>query len=155
MTRRHEFTHAIGLDAEIGRAFPLFTPLGEIAWIPGWDPTFVFPEDGRTGPGLVWTTEHGENFTLWSCLDWQPEAHRVRYVRIVPARMLALLTVACRVAGPGRTEVVVSHVMTALTPAGEAEFASMTAASYAETIEGWRRMAQTWLDAHPNETVAC
>lgn len=154
MTKRTDFSHSIALDAAVDRVFPMFTPLGEIPWIPGWSPTFVFPESGRTGMGLVWTTDSGERLTLWTCVDWLPDLHRVRYVRVVPTSMLVLLSVACRPSGSGRTEVTVSHLMTALTSAGEAELAAMTAKTYAEMIEGWRQMAENWLTRHPGETVA-
>jgi hypothetical protein len=154
MTRRREFTHTIALGAEPDRVFPMFTPLGEIPWIPGWTPTFVFPADGHVTEGLVWTTGSGDASTLWTCVDWHPEARRVRYVRVVPKSMMVLLSVACRLAGPARTDITVSHLMTALTPAGESELAAMTPETYAQMIEGWRAMAKTWLDAHPHETVA-
>jgi hypothetical protein len=51
--RRHE----IVLPLPIARAFPLFTPKGEMAWVDGWAPTFLHPASGETQAGMVFTTE--------------------------------------------------------------------------------------------------
>jgi hypothetical protein len=152
--KRAEFTHTIAFDAEADRVFPMFTPLGELAWIPGWKPDFVSPENGKTGEGLVFTTGADAGKTYWNCLDWQPAERRVRYLKMTPASECAVLSVACRETGNACSEVTVSHVFTALTAAGETKLAAMTQRDYSDMIEGWRKMAKTWLDHHPGETVA-
>src|SRR5215207_6443193 len=72
-------------------ALALFTPEGERAWAPGWDPAFPAPQ--RTeGPGAVFVTAHGEDTTTWVMVD-QDEC-RVRYARFTPGATAGTVAVA-------------------------------------------------------------
>lgn len=46
----------IVLKANIDIVFPLFSALGEKKWVPGWDPEFVFPENGEFELNQVFKT---------------------------------------------------------------------------------------------------
>jgi hypothetical protein len=73
----HSHTLRVPLPAE--RALHLFTPVGERAWAPGWDPRFPAGEQGDGGaPGTVFVT--GES--TWIVVDREPR--RVRYARVTP-----------------------------------------------------------------------
>jgi hypothetical protein len=71
-------------------ALALFTPEGERAWAPGWDPTFPTPQ--RTeGPGAVFATAHGEDTTTWVMVD--QDERLVRYARFTPGATAGIVTV--------------------------------------------------------------
>lgn len=73
----HEHTLRVALSPE--RALHLFTPAGERAWAPGWDPRFPAGERGDGAvPGTVFLT--GES--CWVVVDRTPD--RVRYARVLP-----------------------------------------------------------------------
>lgn len=133
-----ERRHSIEIAASAERVFPLFTPLGERAWVDGWDPEFLHPADGETCAGMVFRTGGGAEATLWACADWEPAAYRVRYVRVTPGSRLGFVTVACRPLDPERTEATVTYAFTALSDAGRDYLDGFGETAFAAMIEGWR-----------------
>ena len=122
------------------RAFPLFTPLGERRWAPGWDPLFHFPADGEARAGALFSTrgEDGRE-TLWVIVDWRPERRRVRYARVTPGLRAGTVEVACA-PGPDRTTVAtVTYDLAALSPEGDADLATRTESWYAGFLAEWEQ----------------
>lgn len=144
-----ERRHDIVLDGPIERVFPLFTPIGETLWVNGWNPEFLHPVSGETCEGTVFRTRHGEEETLWACVDWEPAIHRARYARVTPASRFGFVEVSCREAGPGRTAASITYKFTALTPDGQSYLAGLTEDAFAGMIDGWQRSINAWLhEAH-------
>ncbi len=135
---RIERRHTIEIARPIETVFPLFTPRGEEAWAPGWAPEYLHPADGEVGEGMVFRTFHDDETTLWGCVLFRPEAHRVRYARVTPTSRFGFVDIACRRIAPERTAVAVGYDYTALTAAGEAFLADFGAVRFAAMIEGWR-----------------
>lgn len=144
-----ERRHDIVLDGPVDRVFPLFTPLGETLWVDGWNPEFLHPSSGETSDGMVFRTRHGDEETLWACVDFDPTAHRVRYARVTPASRFGFVEVICREAGAGRTEASVAYTFTALTPDGQSYLSDLTEAAFARMIEEWRALIDRWLLGNP------
>ena len=140
-----ERRHDIVLDGSLDRVFPLFTPIGETLWVDGWQPEFLHPEDGETSKGMVFRTRHGEEETLWTCVDWDPAGHRVRYVRVTPVSRFGFVEVTCREAGPGCTQASVAYTFTALTPVGQSYLSDLTEDAFAGMIDGWQTSINAWL----------
>lgn len=136
--RHLDLSHTITLPGPVDAIFPLFTPLGEKDWVPGWDPEFLHPEDGGTARGMVFRTRHGGEETLWTCADWEPERRYVRYIRVTPASRFGAVAVTCEAAGPDATRATIGYTYTALTPAGEAALDAMDAVSFTAMIDRWR-----------------
>jgi len=109
-------TRTFRLDAPCARAFALFTPLGERAWAPGWDPELLSGEADR---GSVFRTRaHGAQ-TLWIVTDYRPAQGRVSYARLKQGSNFGLVDVECRDSAGG-SEVTVRYTLTGVTPEGEA-----------------------------------
>lgn len=142
LIREHQFELALPLAI----AFPLFTPRGEMAWVPGWRPIFLHPVDGEPQEGMVFTTGAGDDLTFWSCIEWSPEQHRVRYARVTPTSRFVHVTVACTLEGPCRTCVLVRYEMTALTVSGEAFLASLSEEAFCASIGQWKVLIETLSD---------
>jgi hypothetical protein len=140
-----ERQHRIVIAAPVERVFPLFTPLGEKLWIAGWDPEFLHPASGETADGMVFRTGQGDETTLWACVNFEPRAHRVRYVRVTPASRFGFVEVVCRAVDDARTEATVSYAFTGLNESGEAYLAGLTEDAFAAMIESWRGMIERWL----------
>ncbi|MEF2073139.1 hypothetical protein [Consotaella aegiceratis] len=151
--RRVDRHHTIHLNGPIARAFPMFTPLGEEAWVPGWSPDYIHPEDGRTSAGMVFQTGTGADATIWACAEWDPAGHRARYVRVTPASRIAEVVVRCRPLPLERTQADVTYAVTALNADGEAYLADFTETAYAAMIEEWRVDIDRWLADHPGAVV--
>ena len=95
-TRSHSFVVALASR----EAFALFEPEGERAWAQGWDPQYVHPRDGRAEAGMVFTTDHGGENTIWIMTRHEPAAGLVEYVRTTPGSRIATVMVQCAPLGP-------------------------------------------------------
>jgi len=132
-----DYSHEIVIDRSASEAFPLFTPRGEEAWVPGWSPTYIHPETGETCKEMIFTTGEGEEKTFWTCLSWQPDQWHVRYLRLTPASRFAFVDVHCTPEGPDRTRVRVCYQMHALNDHGRAFLEGFSQRQFAQSIDEW------------------
>jgi hypothetical protein len=133
-TRSHSFV--VGMP--MARAFPLFEPEGERAWAHGWNPSYVHPASGKAEPGMVFTTNHGGEDTIWMVIRHEPSAGIVEYARVTPGSRTATVLVQCAPIDAGRTRVTVIYVFTGLSEAGNAIVRKMDDEAYRDYIESWR-----------------
>ena len=146
-----ERRHSIILAGPVDRVFPLFTPAGEKLWMAGWDPEFLHPASGETGDGMVFRTGEGDETTLWACVDFEPTAYRVRYVRVTPASRFGFVEVVCREMPNRCTKATVAYAFTALNQEGEKYLSGLTGDAFAALIDGWREMIDRWLTSQPRD----
>jgi hypothetical protein len=139
MTRKH-YSHAITVDRPIAETFPLMTPKGEEDWVPGWKPDYFPPERNETKKDMLFATGEGAERTWWTCLDWRPEEHRVRYLRLTPDSRCAFVEVTCKARDAGSTAVTVSYDIQALGPSGEDYIAGMSDEAFATAIGEWPQL---------------
>lgn len=140
-------TRSFRLYAPCARVFALFTPLGERAWAPGWDPEIL---SGREERGSVFRTHAHDAETLWIVTDYQPDRGRVSYARLKAGSNFGLVDVACRDTGTA-SEIEVRYTLTGVSPAGEAfvrEF--LTDDHYDAFMREWQRALTAVLSA-PSE----
>lgn len=120
-------------------AFPLFTPEGERAWVPGWDPEPVHaPEGSLSRDGTVFRTTHGDEETVWLVQRIDPAQGAADYVRITPGNRLGTVHVRCADDGEGGTVVEVGYRLTALSQAGEEALEAITPERFDADIRGWQ-----------------
>jgi hypothetical protein len=131
-------THAFTLARPPGEAFPLFTPEGERAWAPGWDPVYLHPSDGRAEAGMVFITSHGGEETVWTMARHEPGLGLVEYVRTTPGNRTAIVTVQCQAQGERSTRVTVSYAITALAEAGNRYVREMDEPAFRAFVDGWK-----------------
>lgn len=127
---------AFTLELPRDRAFELFTPEGERAWAPGWEPRYLHPAGGRAGEGMVFTTSQTEE-TIWMMLRYEPAEGRVEYLRLTPGSRLGVVRVVCTPLSPTGTRVNVSYELTALTESGNTAIRQLDDAAFASFIAGW------------------
>jgi hypothetical protein len=132
MVRSHHFE----LPMAPGEAFRFFTPEGERAWAKGWDPRYLHPSDGRTTAGMVFTTGHGNEETLWTMTRHEPECGVAEYLRVTPGSRMGTVRVQCSQTDGG-TRVTVTYALTALTAEGNATLRALDATAYERFIESW------------------
>lgn len=138
-----DYFHEIVVDRPASEAFPLFTPKGEEAWVPGWRPTYIRPETGETCEEMVFVTGEGADKTFWTCLSWQPEHWHVRYLRLTPASRVAFVDVQCSPEGAERTRVGVAYQVLALSDHGRSYLEDLTDSAFARSIDAWAG----WIEA--------
>lgn len=128
------------LDLPIGHAFLLFSPEGERAWVPGWEPEYLHPNHPSLAAGTVFRTSHSGEETFWLVLAFSPAEGIARYCRITPGSRLGTVEVRCREDQPGHTRVQVTYDLTAVAPAGNEVLSALTPAKYEEMLHDWQRL---------------
>jgi hypothetical protein len=135
---RHRLTGTINVPLPPDEALALFTPAGERAWAPGWDPRYPAGED--TSPGTAFTTHDGAAF--WVIAD--RTADSMRYARITPGVHAGTVEVRCEPAGSA-TRAHVSYDLTTL--AGDDDAVDRFAAHYPSMLAEWERLIAAALEA--------
>jgi hypothetical protein len=130
-------TYRISVQAPAEKAHLFFTPAGEELWVGGWAPRYVNPADGTTRQGMVFCTGHGEDFTVWTLVDFDRRALRSRYVRCTPATRTGTVEVSCEPLDSVRTQVEVTYNLTALSPQGERLLEGFEGPAFESMIESW------------------
>ncbi|HEX8697137.1 MAG TPA: SRPBCC family protein [Longimicrobium sp.] len=135
----------IRLDGPPERVFPLFTPVGERAWVPGWSPRFLWPADGEARRGTVFLTRAaGEQATIWTVTAYEPH-RRVTYARITPGSRAGIVEVRCGRTPHGRTVARVTYTFTALSPRGNDYLRAFTEEEFRRYVGGWEAAINTHL----------
>jgi hypothetical protein len=144
---RVRLTGRIGVALPPEEAFLLFTPRGERAWAPGWEPHFPAPTPDDGAPGTVFETHgHGHGHTTtWLVLTRHP-GRLISYARVTPHDRAGTVTVTVEDTG-GRSDVEVTYELTALTPAA-APGLDAFARGYPAYLRSW----QDAIDAHLAQT---
>ncbi len=145
MAQRSFASHQICISAPLAQCHRFFTPAGEELWVEGWKPDYKVPSDGRTEPGMVFTTGSGEDFTIWTMVDFDTQACYSRYARVTPALRAGFVEVRCTAVNDQTTLVDVSYTLTALTEAGERSLQAFEGAEFTAMIEDWRKAVQKHL----------
>lgn len=136
----------LGLPIEPAEALHLFTPEGERAWVPGWDPEPVHAPDGSLSrEGAVFRTTHGGEETVWLVQRVDPSQGAADYVRITLGSRLGTVHVRCTDDGEGGSIVEVGYRLTALSATGEEALEKMTREAFEADIRGWRAAIEEFL----------
>ena len=133
--RAHDFVVALPM----AQAFRFFEPEGERAWAEGWDPRYLNPPDGRATRGMVFTTAHGREDTIWMMVRHEPAQGLVEYVRCTPGSRIGRVLVQCTPLDATRTRVNVVYALTGLTESGNERVRALDAAHYREFIGSWEK----------------
>jgi hypothetical protein len=116
-------TATIHLHASPDRIFTLFTPEGERAWVPGWNPVHRHPSDGARFDA----------------------ARHATYSRVTPGLHAVVVDVACVGAAEGGTLARVGYTYTALSEDGNATIARQTDEAYAAMMGEWESAINAYL----------
>jgi hypothetical protein len=133
-----EHTGDFVLPLPLAEAFPLFTPEGERAYLPGWEPEYLHPTEPSAAAGTVFRTRADGEETLWLILEHDPAAGVATYGRFTPGSRLGRVRVQCVAEGVHRTRVSVSYVLTATSAHGNEALEGLDAAAFAAKLDGWR-----------------
>jgi hypothetical protein len=142
--RTIEQSGSLVVEGSAGDVFELFSPLGEKAWVPGWDPELLYPPGAAWERGQVFRTreEHGE--AVWVVTSLDRSRLEVEYHRVEAGRWVARVLVSCSPRGTARTDVTVSYLFVGLSPSGDEEIGRMSAAEYEAKLRRWR----DWIADH-------
>jgi len=122
--------------------FPLFSPEGERAWIPGWDYVNLMGHTDLHEDYLFLTraSEPGQPDTIWLCKRHEPERFCVSFYKITPGHTAGRVDVRCTPLEPNRTRVTVGYHYRALSDEGRRFVDGYDARTHADTLATWQRL---------------
>ncbi|HLY32339.1 MAG TPA: SRPBCC family protein [Ktedonobacterales bacterium] len=139
-------SETLHLAAPPTQVFPLFTPLGEKAWSPEWQPTMLAPMSGEPAAGTVFITEHDQQpIGVWVMTLYAPERGVIGYVRVTPGITAGMIQVECEPDQGETTRATVTYTLTALSEAGNAAMADLTEAHYRHWMASWETAINHYL----------
>ena len=125
-------------------AFPLFSPAGERAWVPGWDFEPLYPKRTEWERGLVFRTIEEQGEAVWIATLLDRERHDVEYHRVEPGRYVARVRVLCTGEAGGKTRVAVRYAFIGLSESGNRESEAMSEPAFDEKMRRW----QGWIEGY-------
>ena len=126
------------LAAGVETAFPLFSPIGEERWAPGWKVEILYPHGAEWEESLVFrTTANPEVIWFVGALD--RSQHRVRYHRVEP-EMAVTVAVSCTSLGPNSTAVFVEYTYVGRSESGNAQVEELSRSDFGARMKDWQRM---------------
>jgi hypothetical protein len=124
--RAQSFT--IGLNGSVADVTPLFGPVREAEWAPGWSPRFIHPGRGVQREGVVFTTTTGDGRDrLWMLTTYDLRNGRVEYVVITPAFTASEIKIRVLSDGARHSRATITYRRSALAPEGNTEVAKLDA----------------------------
>jgi hypothetical protein len=130
------------------RALRYFTPEGERAWAPGWDPVYPAAPEDDTALGTVFVTHGHGHDTVWVVVDRTERS--MRYARVSPDVQAGTVNVQCLADGQA-TRAEITYDLTALRPAAQAALQRF-ADGYDNFLKEWERLIATALAREPRPT---
>jgi len=115
-------TSAIVLQGMPDEVFPLFGPIREREWAPGWDPTIIYPGGVLAEAHMVFTTrthDADEAEATWTISAYDPEHGSIEYTVFTPGRLWTV-AICCRPGHADRTtRAEVTYTYTGVTDRGQ------------------------------------
>jgi hypothetical protein len=97
-----ERSFTVHLDAAPGAVFPLFGPVGEREWAPGWNPRIIFLADGSSAKGSVFTTSDEDGEETWIVTGYDAQNGFISYVAVLPGHAVTEIEVRVQKRGENK-----------------------------------------------------
>jgi hypothetical protein len=147
-------TSTITLNDSPDKILPLFTAYGETLWITGWNPDYVYSEDGEAKTNSVWKTQHDENDpeTIWVTINYDTETYTVIYINVTPDNRVTRIDIQCDAVEDGKTAVQIPYTITALGEKGLHYIKQLTQEHYDNWMQHSWKMAINYYLQHGEAT---
>ncbi|MEK7728813.1 MAG: hypothetical protein AAB354_10400 [candidate division KSB1 bacterium] len=141
-------TRRIQLHAPLQTVFPLFGPITEKLWVPGWNPEIVFLDKEEIAEHMIFRTpprfEKEPPYT-WILSKYTPEQALVEYTVFTPER-LWMITVRCEGDESAQTtQAEITYTFTGLSENGNALNEKALHAMYANDLQDWEEAINHYL----------
>ena len=143
--RTQSFT--IGLNGSVADVTPLFGPVREAEWAPGWSPRFIHPAQALQREGAVFTTTSGDGKDrFWLLTTYDPGNGRVEYVVMAPPFTANEIKIRVVPDGEQHSKATITYRRSALAPEGNDEVAKLDA--------HWAEQQRTHWETAINQALA-
>lgn len=137
VARSKTFTGELSVPAPVDLVFPLFSPLGERAWVPGWNPQVLDPPNAEWEEEMIFQTRDENGEAVWLLTHLVPDGHRATYHRVQAGLHVVRIEVRCTAVDERRTAVRSVYRYVGLTEQGNEEIAAMTQEAYDAKMQRW------------------
>ena len=147
-SRSVSHTEAFDIRQPAETLFPLFTPEGERAWVPGWDYENL-QGTTRLHADYVFRTkshDHAAAEAVWIVKNYDPDHYRVDYYKIEPGAKVGIISVKCDPVGPRATRVEVTYTYIGLSESGNRFIEGFTRAGYQAFIGEWKTLLEAYFE---------
>lgn len=128
-------TGQIILLGPIERVFPLFGPVDEAKWAPGWEP--AIKHGGNAEAGTVFTVDSPHAAT-WIVTRYDSKAHDMQYTVVFPEDRVVQLDKECQSGNVSETRCDIAYAITALSDSGRQVVEHYTQEKHDERIAHWQ-----------------
>jgi len=133
----------ISLHGPVEKVFPLFGPVHEAKWAPGWEPSIKYGSNAELG--TVFTTETSTHPAIWIVTRYDAKSHDMQYTTVFPEDRVVQLDIACHPADAAETRCDVSYAITALSDSATAAVERYTQERHDERIAHWQMAINHYL----------
>ena len=136
-------TGQISLHGPVEKVFPLFGPVDEAKWAPGWEPSIKYGSNAELG--TVFTTETSTHPAIWIVTRYDAKSHDMQYTTVFPEDRVVQLDIACTRADAAETRCDVACAITALSGSATAAVEHYTQERHDERVAHWRTAINYYL----------
>jgi hypothetical protein len=142
----------------VEEVFPLYGPVKETNWAPGWEPQWLYPaktiaESSVPEPGWTFITGSSTEKKLWYIQNADFTLHEISYIVLWPERMVYRIDINARPSvdptlRKNGTSTAVKYDFVGISEGGNAEVMKRTgrAIDHAKEMEHWRQAIQGYLE---------
>jgi len=124
--QQREQSFTIRLNGSVNEVSPLFGPVREAEWAPGWTPQFIHQPSGGQHEGAVFTTTGADGKErLWMLTVYAPAEGQIEYVVITPGVTANQIKIRVVPDGPNHSQATIIYRHSAVTPEGNQEVAKL------------------------------
>lgn len=105
----------ITLHGSVDKVFPLFGPVEEMKWAPGWEPSIKYGSNSE--PGTIFTLDDPHPMT-WVLSHFDSKSHMLQYVVVGSDRVMEI-DIDCHASGSAETKCNFTYSITALLPSAQ------------------------------------
>jgi len=145
---KHRFTQSINGTPE--QIFPLFCPVRETDWIPGWTTDWVISDSGVAEHNCIFQTPPREGAggaaSIWVITRHDADAFEVEMFKVTPGFTVGKLHISLSAQGDSGTDATIGYEFTSLGPPGDTFLEGFTAQWYEKFMQVWEDQMNHYLE---------
>jgi hypothetical protein len=138
-------TGQITLQGPVEKVFPLFGPVDEAKWAPGWEPSIKYGANAELGTVFTTDSSSPSHPATWIVSRYDGKAHDMQYIVVFPEDRVVQLDIACQSGNAGETRCDVTYAITALSDSAHPAVERYTQEKHEQRIARWQMAINHYL----------
>lgn len=131
-------TASFEVNGRISEVFPLFGPVREAEWAPGWNPEIIYSNSSEVEEHMIFRTlgkNEKEPWFLWTLSKFNPEQYLLEYT-VTTSERIWFIHVQCD-SQHEKTRATVTYTYTSLTELGAELNRKALREMFSQNLEDW------------------